>query len=1215
MLTRRYAPVWILLLIGVLYSVADALPPPRPGLVDPLTQRFRTTGQKVPVFPEQVRRIRARPLGGQYPYQRRPAAVAGAAARPLAIDTRSVRAIRPMVLLIDFDDRQASPGVAAKSVFADLIFGAGPADLSVRNYWAEVSYDNLAVNGSAADINPGFAGTGWLRAGRDFATTITSYDNIVGIKTNNLRTLINDAVTSLAGRGAVLTPYVNPSDNTFYAVILVQPGYGAEDSGDIDNNTYSHRAAITPPIVTTAGDIGDYIVVPAIQYYSDPTPRDPVTGIDTNVADDPRIGIGVIVHEMGHLMNLPDMYPVTGLGQTDNTFSGVGVFDLMGYGLWGSNFLTRADVPAHLSAWSKFRLGWLTPRLVGSGMTNRTLSPVEIRAEADKILSNTDADPTQYFLVENRQVTSSLDTWLFDKYLTLGTGTGTGCLIWQIDEDVINAHPNAVNDNATFRGVSVKEADGVDQMGRLIPQSGTLNDLAQYYGDAQDFFPNVVNPNAFLDRTSPSARVNSAPIIDNTYTHHPFDFGSQVTMFGFARTAANEMEYVVNLSSAAAAGPAWKTFNRQSTQIYPLDNTVPVPPGPMRSDDILSLAFDSGNNVWMGSRGEGIFRFLGTRFDFLTTVRGLPSGSGTPVARIQAMAFEADTGSMWVGTEQGVYKMRDSGTGFRVVASFTTASTHPLPANNVQALAVRRGFRDGTRKIDIKYVGTAQGLTRIDDGNTDGEADDFVGGILTGNVTAIAIDDNDTPESAADDIVWVGTAGGVLWRSLLPTEAGGPRSGDPVQRSHFKEMVSPLTFAPRITSLAVDKKGRLWIGTFDRGVQAFDIGETLRPIMPNLRDPYDFNANGDTSREAYFDFNGVRDANDNTISNSVTGIAFQPNNLPEPVAWIAHQTLSAFPGGASRFDLNLVNDPATIGKDERLTVFSPIPPPASVTFGTSVLLTAAAADPAGNLWFATSDRGVFRFGNAGVVSLDSSEYVNVSALAVVTLQDDGLNLSATERDLAFVRIASTDDPGGFYLVLTETGPNTGVFRTTFGFTNDASDALASPPLLKVSNGSTVTAIYVDFAPPGVRSATATWMRVYPFDDQLVIEDFRCFVATAAYGSAMSLDVGALRRFRDAWLLSNPAGRALVAFYYRVSPPAAARIASRPALRAAARFALAPAALLAGFSVGAGPVEKAAVLLIVAACIALLFLLREKGAEAAAAGRPAAGADRSRTTRS
>lgn len=67
----------------------------------------------------------------------------------------------------------------------------------------------------------------------------------------------------------------------------------------------------------------------------------------------------------------------------------------------------------------------------------------------------------------------------------------------------------------------------------------------------------------------------------------------------------------------------------------------------------------------------------------------------------------------------------------------------------------------------------------------------------------------------------------------------------------------------------------------------------------------------------------------------------------------------------------------------------------------------------------------------------------------------------------------------------------------------------------------------------------------------------CFIATAAYGSALDAHVGILREFRDRILMDFSAGRAFVDFYYRFSPPIARFIARHDSARAAVRVGLMP----------------------------------------------------------
>jgi uncharacterized repeat protein (TIGR02543 family) len=86
----------------------------------------------------------------------------------------------------------------------------------------------------------------------------------------------------------------------------------------------------------------------------------------------------------------------------------------------------------------------------------------------------------------------------------------------------------------------------------------------------------------------------------------------------------------------------------------------------------------------------------------------------------------------------------------------------------------------------------------------------------------------------------------------------------------------------------------------------------------------------------------------------------------------------------------------------------------------------------------------------------------------------------------------------------------------------------------------------------------------------------CFIATAAYGTPIAKEIQILRQFRDEYLLTNPPGQALVALYYRVSPPIAKFITEHPSLKPIVRVGLVPAVAMSVVAVNTTPAEKTAI---------------------------------------
>jgi len=96
---------------------------------------------------------------------------------------------------------------------------------------------------------------------------------------------------------------------------------------------------------------------------------------------------------------------------------------------------------------------------------------------------------------------------------------------------------------------------------------------------------------------------------------------------------------------------------------------------------------------------------------------------------------------------------------------------------------------------------------------------------------------------------------------------------------------------------------------------------------------------------------------------------------------------------------------------------------------------------------------------------------------------------------------------------------------------------------------------------GDASGTTNPITITMDSDKSITANFKkkgpCFIATAAYGSPLHPYVEILRDFKDKYLMSNKAGRALVNLYYKYSPFLAKLIAKHKALKIAVRINLLP----------------------------------------------------------
>ena len=189
-------------------------------------------------------------------------------------------------------------------------------------------------------------------------------------------------------------------------------------------------------------------------------------------------GIGVLCHELGHALGLPDFYSTSG---NPLDFQTPDLFDVMDYGqYWNDGY-----APMGYSAYERACLGWLLPDELQVSNGHLRISPLAKPAAGTPnayILRNP-ANSAEYYLLENRQPSR----W-FPK------GIGHGMLFYHIDYEPNSWEVNAVNTNRNHLRCSIVRADNVWQSAAVAKK------LEEYRGD---FYPGLNNVIEFSTESSP----------------------------------------------------------------------------------------------------------------------------------------------------------------------------------------------------------------------------------------------------------------------------------------------------------------------------------------------------------------------------------------------------------------------------------------------------------------------------------------------------------------------------------------------------------------------------------------------------------------------------------------------------------------------------------------------------------------------------------------
>jgi immune inhibitor A len=222
------------------------------------------------------------------------------------------------------------------------------------------------------------------------------------------------------------------------ALVVFFTGPGREsrlDKPDV-GDPWSNYTAIDPPTRGDGATFADGCVIAATEA-------------------PPFSSFGVLCHEYGHLLGLPELYAPGGA-----THEGIGVWGLMGQGTW----LGRGMRPPHPSAWEKLRLGWVDAQVIDRTTRGVTLPAVEVEPRVIKIPA-VPGRPQEYYLLENRARIGADDAL-----------PGEGLLVWHVDESVEGFR--TAQSKPAHKLLHLVEADGRSDLDRGHAAGGNRGDAS-----------------------------------------------------------------------------------------------------------------------------------------------------------------------------------------------------------------------------------------------------------------------------------------------------------------------------------------------------------------------------------------------------------------------------------------------------------------------------------------------------------------------------------------------------------------------------------------------------------------------------------------------------------------------------------------------------------------------------------------------------------------
>ncbi len=356
--------------------------------------------------------------------------------------------VKCIVFLAEFQDKNFNIKIdgnnyPAKEYFRELMFGKSGENSfypfgSFREFWEINSYYKLRITGEVfgpykLDYKLSDYGCGSRNTG-------SSYCGFGG----GAQAILNDLLQK-SSADIDFSKFDSNQDGKIDCVIIIHAGEGAEVQQDSSPNN-SQCCDIWSHAFSTYRYIQGYYIESAVI----------AAGISELF---PYGNMGLIAHEFGHLLGLPDLYDTLPAGVQS---CGVGPYSLMGYGLYRGiqkdGKLIYGVSPSNLSPWEKIYLGWASPNTITNFVCD-TMLPSSSTSVFLKLPAYANESSPEYFLVEFRKREN------FDLNFP-----SEGILIWHIDEDVINSAiaQNRINVYECYPGCGNTCGEIKDRQGQFI---------------------------------------------------------------------------------------------------------------------------------------------------------------------------------------------------------------------------------------------------------------------------------------------------------------------------------------------------------------------------------------------------------------------------------------------------------------------------------------------------------------------------------------------------------------------------------------------------------------------------------------------------------------------------------------------------------------------------------------------------------------------------